>query len=154
MHSQGFLMISTTCPVCRGEGRVIRKPCGNCDGSGLEHQEDTLQVSIPAGIEDGSTLRLVGRGEAAPQGGHAGNLYVILRVQPDERFERDGANLHTEVAVSFPQLALGDTSRSRRWTGRARSRSRRGRSRARRWRCGAGACRASTGGAGATSSRT
>jgi molecular chaperone DnaJ len=70
MHSQGFLMISTTCPVCRGEGRVIRKPCGTCDGSGLETQEDTLQVSIPAGIEDGSTLRLVGRGEAAPQGGH------------------------------------------------------------------------------------
>jgi len=109
MHSQGFLMISTTCPVCRGEGRVIRKPCGTCDGSGLETQEDALQVSIPAGIEDGSTLRLVGRGEAAPQGGHAGNLYVILRVKPDERFERDGANLHTEVAVSFPQLVLGDT---------------------------------------------
>ena len=74
-------------------------------------RKTTLQVSIPAGVEDGSTLRLVGRGEAAPQGGHAGNLYVILRVQPDERFERDGANLHTEVAVSFPQLALGDTRR-------------------------------------------
>jgi molecular chaperone DnaJ len=109
MHSQGFLMISTTCPVCRGEGRVIRKPCGTCDGTGLDHQEDTLQITIPAGVEDGSTLRLVGRGEAAPQGGHAGNLYVILRVQPDERFERDGADLHAEVAVSFPQLALGDT---------------------------------------------
>jgi molecular chaperone DnaJ len=109
MHSQGFLMISTTCPVCRGEGRVVRRPCGNCDGSGLEHQEETLQVSIPAGVEDGSTLRLVGRGEAAPQGGRAGNLYVILRVHADERFERDGADLHSEVAVSFPQLALGDT---------------------------------------------
>jgi molecular chaperone DnaJ len=108
MHSQGFLMISTTCPVCRGEGRVVRKPCGGCDGTGLEHQEETLQVSIPAGVEDGSTLRLVGRGEAAP-GGRAGNLYVILRVQADERFERDGADLHAEVAVSFPQLALGDT---------------------------------------------
>jgi len=102
-------MISTTCPVCRGEGRVVRKPCGNCDGSGLEQQEDTLQVTIPAGVEDGSTLRLMGRGEAGPQGGRAGNLYVILRVQADERFERDGADLHTEVSVSFPQLALGDT---------------------------------------------
>jgi len=109
MHSQGFLMISTTCPVCRGEGRVVRRPCTNCDGSGLERQEETLQVSVPAGVEDGSTLRLVGRGEAAPQGGRAGNLYVILRVQADERFERDGADLHTEIAVSFPQLALGDT---------------------------------------------
>jgi molecular chaperone DnaJ len=68
-----------------------------------------LQVNVPAGVEDGSTLRLVGRGEAAPQGGRQGNLYVILRVQADERFERDGADLHTEVAVSFPQLALGDT---------------------------------------------
>ena len=108
MHSQGFLMISTTCPVCRGEGRVVRKPCGDCDGTGLDHEEETLQVNIPAGVEDGSTLRLVGRGEAAPGGGRAGNLYVILRVQGDERFERDGADLHAEVAVSFPQLALGD----------------------------------------------
>ena len=64
---------------------------------------------MPAGVEDGSTLRLVGRGEAAPQGGRHGNLYVILRVQGDERFERDGADLHAEVPVSFPQLALGDT---------------------------------------------
>jgi molecular chaperone DnaJ len=109
MHSQGFLMISATCPVCRGEGRVVRKPCSNCDGTGLDEQEETLQVNIPAGVEDGSTLRLVGRGEAAPQGGRAGNLYVILRVQADERFERDGADLHAEISVSFPQLALGDT---------------------------------------------
>jgi len=109
MHSQGFLMISTTCPVCRGEGRVVRKPCSTCDGTGLDHQEETLQVTIPAGVEDGSTLRLVGRGEAAPGGGRAGNLYVILRVQGDDRFERDGADLHAEIAVSFPQLALGDT---------------------------------------------
>jgi molecular chaperone DnaJ len=108
MHSQGFLMISSACPTCRGEGRVIRKPCRTCDGSGLDHEEETLEVAIPPGVEDGSTLRLMGRGEAAPQGGRAGNLYVILRVQPDERFERDGADLHTEIAVSFPQLALGD----------------------------------------------
>ena len=109
MHSQGFLMISTVCPVCRGEGRVVRKPCTSCDGSGLDHEEDTLQVAVPAGVEDGSTLRLMGRGEVAPQGGRPGNLYVSLRVEPDERFERDGADLHAEIAVSFPQLALGDT---------------------------------------------
>jgi molecular chaperone DnaJ len=108
MHSQGFLMISTTCPVCRGDGRVVRKPCSSCDGSGIDHEEDVLKISIPAGVEDGSTLRLMGRGEAAPNGGRAGNLYVVLHVEPDERFERDGADLHTEVAVSFPQLALGD----------------------------------------------
>jgi molecular chaperone DnaJ len=101
-------MLSTVCPVCRGEGRVVRKPCGHCDGTGLETQEEKLNVSIPAGVEDGSTLRLVGRGETAA-GGRTGNLYVILRVQADERFERDGADLHTELALSFPQLALGDT---------------------------------------------
>ncbi|HVZ73613.1 MAG TPA: molecular chaperone DnaJ [Polyangia bacterium] len=107
MHSQGFLMISSTCPVCRGEGRIIRRPCTTCQGSGFERQSETLQITIPAGVEDGSTLRLVGRGEAAPRGGQAGHLYVILRVEEDERFERDGADLHTEVAVTFPQLALG-----------------------------------------------
>jgi len=108
MHSQGFLMISSACPTCRGEGRVIRKPCKTCDGTGMDQEEETLEVAIPAGVEDGSTLRLTGRGESGPQGARAGNLYVILRVQPDERFERDGADLHTEIAVSFPQLALGD----------------------------------------------
>jgi molecular chaperone DnaJ len=108
MHSQGFLMISSTCPVCRGEGRVIRKPCVSCEGSGVEQKDDALQISIPAGVENGSTLRLMGRGEAAPRGGQPGNLYVVLRVDDDERFERDGADLHTEVEVTFPQLALGD----------------------------------------------
>ena len=107
MHSQGFLMISSTCPVCRGEGKIIRTPCETCDGAGVERHEDTLQITIPAGVEDGSTLRLVGRGEAAPRGGQAGHLYVILRVEEDDRFERDGADLHTEIEVSFPQLALG-----------------------------------------------
>ena len=108
MHSQGFLMISTVCPVCRGQGKVVRKPCPDCDGSGTEEEADTLQIQIPAGVEDGATLRLMGRGEASPNGGRAGNLYVVLRVEADERFERDGADLHTEIAVSFPQLALGD----------------------------------------------
>jgi molecular chaperone DnaJ len=108
MHSQGFLMISTNCPVCRGQGKVIRKPCPTCDGSGMQAQADTLQVQIPPGVEDGATLRIMGRGEASPNGGRPGNLYVVLRIEPDERFERDGADLHTEVPVSFPQLALGD----------------------------------------------
>jgi molecular chaperone DnaJ len=107
MHSQGFLMIQTTCPVCRGNGRVIRKACPTCDGQGFEAQEETLQVTIPAGVEDGSTLRLANRGEAGVRGGPAGNLFVVLRVQEDERFERNGTDLHTEVSVSFPQMALG-----------------------------------------------
>ena len=108
MHSQGFLMISSACPVCRGEGRVVRNPCPTCEGAGVTEEQDTLQIAIPAGVENGSTLRLMGRGEAAPRAGQPGNLYVVLRVEADERFERDGADLHTEVEVSFPQLALGD----------------------------------------------
>jgi molecular chaperone DnaJ len=108
MHAQGFLMISTTCPVCRGQGRIIRKPCPDCEGAGTQEQDDTLQIQIPAGVEDGATLRIVGRGETPANGGRPGNLYVVLRVEADERFERDGADLHTEIAVSFPQLALGD----------------------------------------------
>lgn len=107
LHAQGFLRIATTCPVCRGQGKVIRRPCPTCEGAGVERQTETLQVNIPAGVEDGSTLRLVGRGEAAP-GGRPGNLYVVISVEADPRFERDGVDLHTEVAVSFPQAALGD----------------------------------------------
>jgi len=107
LHAQGFLRIATTCPVCRGQGKVIRRPCPTCEGAGVERQTETLQVNIPAGVEDGSTLRMVGRGEAAP-GGRPGNLYVVISVEADPRFERDGVDLHTEVSVSFPQAALGD----------------------------------------------
>lgn len=107
VHSQGFLMISTTCPMCQGEGEIIRTPCGTCRGTGLEEVEETLQVSIPPGVEDGSTLRLSGRGESSPRGGRAGHLYVVVRVEADQRFERDGADLHTAATITFPQAALG-----------------------------------------------
>jgi molecular chaperone DnaJ len=109
MHQQGFLMIQTTCPVCRGEGTMVRKPCLSCKGSGLTVAEESLQVTIPAGVEDGSTLRLTGRGEAAPGGGQPGNLYVTVHVANDPNFERDGSDLHTLVMLSFPQAALGAT---------------------------------------------
>ncbi len=107
VHSQGFLMITTACPRCRGAGQVVRKPCPACKGAGLELVEDHVTVTIPAGVEDGSTLRLAGKGETSGQGGRPGNLYIALRVADDPRFERDGADLHTEVSVSFPQAALG-----------------------------------------------
>jgi molecular chaperone DnaJ len=86
---------------------MVRKPCLGCRGSGLVAAEESLQVTIPAGVEDGATLRLTGRGEVAPGGGHPGNLYVTLHVANDPTFERDGADLHTLVLLSFPQAALG-----------------------------------------------
>lgn len=107
VHQQGFLMITTTCNRCGGEGRVIRDPCAVCEGSGVAYVDDRLQVNIPAGVEDGATLRIAGRGEASSRGGRPGNLYVGIRVQPDPRFERDGADLHAEVDITFPQAALG-----------------------------------------------
>jgi molecular chaperone DnaJ len=109
MHRQGFLMIQTVCPICRGEGTIVRRPCEPCKGSGLVTAEETLQVNVPAGVEGGATLRLAGRGEVAPGGGPPGNLYVNLNVAADPRFERDGADLHTMVLMSFPQAALGAT---------------------------------------------
>jgi molecular chaperone DnaJ len=112
VHAQGFLRISTACPLCRGDGSVVRKPCPACSGSGLRVGEESLQISVPKGVEDGSTLRLAGRGEGVSGGGRPGNLYVHIRVEDDPRFERDGADLHTEVAVSFPQVALGTTVKS------------------------------------------
>lgn len=107
MHQQGFLMIQSTCPSCRGAGTMIKDPCKTCRGTGLETKSETLKVSVPAGVDDGSTLRLAGRGEEAPRGGQAGNLYVHIRVKADPRFERDGAHLHTRLEVSFPQATLG-----------------------------------------------
>lgn len=109
MHQQGFMMITTTCPTCRGQGEVIRKPCASCKGTGLIAAKETLQITIPAGVDDGSTLRLAGRGEFAPGGGSAGNLYVTLQVVEDPRFEREGADLHTLLPISFPQAVMGAT---------------------------------------------
>ncbi len=107
VHSQGFFMISTTCPDCHGEGTINTSPCSDCNGSGLRQSEDRLQVTVPAGVEDGQTLRLVGKGELSPDGGSAGNLYVHLHVEADERLHREGADLFVDVYLSFPLAALG-----------------------------------------------
>jgi molecular chaperone DnaJ len=108
MHSQGFFMIQTTCPQCRGEGSVIRDPCGACRGSGLERKTARLTVTIPPGVDDQQQLRLAGKGEPPPGGrGRPGHLYVLLRVEPDERFVREGPNVVTEVPVSYLVACLG-----------------------------------------------
>src|SRR5262249_22431049 len=109
LHQQGFFMIGTPCPSCRGEGTFVRDKCKDCRGSGVTEKSETLTVSIPAGVDDGQRLRLAGKGEAAPRGGQPGNLYVDIHVSEDERFKRDGADVYTVVPVSFATAALGGT---------------------------------------------
>jgi molecular chaperone DnaJ len=109
VHSQGFFMISTTCPACRGEGVHITDPCPDCKGTGLQQADEKLQVTVPAGVEDGQTLRLSGKGEASLEGGRSGDLYVHLHVEADDRLHREGADLFCDVYLSFPLAALGGT---------------------------------------------
>lgn len=106
VHAQGFFMVQTTCPHCRGAGKQIKDPCTECRGRGLKAETSTLTVTVPAGVDDGQTLRLAGKGETAP-GGTTGHLYVVLHVQGDERFKRDGEDVLSEVPVSFVKAALG-----------------------------------------------
>lgn len=97
----------TTCGQCRGEGRVITDPCPQCRGTGREKHQRPISVKIPAGVDEGSQLRLNGEGEAGVRGGGLGDLYVTLRIEPHELFIRDGDNLLYELPVSFTQAALG-----------------------------------------------
>jgi molecular chaperone DnaJ len=106
VHAQGFFMVQTTCPQCRGAGKQIKDPCTDCRGRGTKPETATLGVTVPAGVDDGQTLRLANKGETAP-GGTTGHLYVVLHVQGDERFKRDGEDILTEISVSFVKAALG-----------------------------------------------
>ncbi|HAX91881.1 MAG TPA: molecular chaperone DnaJ [Rhodospirillaceae bacterium] len=104
---QGFFTIERTCPTCQGAGRVIKDPCKSCMGSGRVRKERTLAVTIPAGVESGTRIRLSGEGEAGARGAHAGDLYVILSVGGHPLFQRDGANLHIRVPIPMTMAALG-----------------------------------------------
>jgi molecular chaperone DnaJ len=104
---QGFFLIERTCPTCGGAGRVIRNPCKVCHGQGTVQRERTLQVAIPAGVEDGTRIRLAGEGEAGGQGAQPGDLYVHVAIRPHPIFERDGANLALRMPVRMSQAALG-----------------------------------------------
>jgi molecular chaperone DnaJ len=106
VHAQGFFMVQSTCPHCRGAGTQIKEPCTDCRGRGVQPETSTLSVTVPAGVDDGQTLRLAGKGETAA-GGTTGHLYVVLHVQGDERFKRDGEDVVTEVPISFVKAALG-----------------------------------------------
>ena len=104
---QGFFAMETPCPDCNGTGHKIDKKCSACDGTGTTRKSRTLDVKIPAGVEDGARLRLAGQGEAGLNGAPAGDFYLDIRVRPDSRFERRGADLITRIDVPFTTLALG-----------------------------------------------
>ena len=106
-HSQGIWNVSTPCPRCGGQGKVIDKPCKKCDGKGLEHDVNEVTLTIPSGVDTGTQLRLRGQGDESPAGGPRGDLYVALNVLPSDVFERRGPHLITEVHLSFVQAALG-----------------------------------------------
>ena len=104
---QGFFTIERTCASCGGAGRVIKDPCRNFGGSGRVRREKTLQVNIPAGVEDGTRIRLSGEGEMGLRGAPPGDLYVFLSVKPHRFFQRDGADLQCRVPITMPTAALG-----------------------------------------------
>ena len=105
--SQGFFSIERTCPTCQGRGQTIKDPCPKCSGQGRIVEERALSVNIPAGIEDGTRIRLANEGEAGMRGGPAGDLYIFLSVKPHEFFQRDGADLYCKVPISMTTAALG-----------------------------------------------
>ncbi|MCB2189032.1 MAG: molecular chaperone DnaJ [Deltaproteobacteria bacterium] len=109
IRAQGFFRLATTCPVCRGEGRVITDPCPDCGGRGRAFQERELSVKVPAGIDHGQRLRMRGEGEGGFRGGGPGDLYVVVHVAPHAVFEREGDNLYRRLEVSMFQAALGHT---------------------------------------------
>ena len=119
-HGQGVINVDTqtplgmmrrqvTCDVCHGTGQEIKDPCPTCRGTGREKQSHTVSVKIPAGVETGQQIRLAGQGEAGFNGGPYGDLFVVINVNPSDKFTRDGSTIYYTLNISFVQAALGDT---------------------------------------------
>ncbi len=104
----GNMQIQTTCENCEGEGKTYSQKCTKCSGTGVYQELVNLKVKIPAGIDNGETIRLTGQGEAGEKGASTGDLYLKIRISPDKRFERDGYNILSKAEISFSQAALGD----------------------------------------------
>ena len=141
----------TMCDRCRGEGRVVSTPCKHCRGSGREKRKRTLSVKIPAGVDNGSQMRLTGEGEIGGQGGPRGNLYIAINVKPHEVFRRDEDDILLDLDLNFAQAALGDEVEVPTIDGEQHElRSPPGRRRARSSSCAAKACRTCAAAAAAT----
>lgn len=107
VRAQGFFRMSTTCPQCHGTGEIIKDPCTDCDGVGLVRSRKKVSLKIPAGVDTGAKMRLQGNGEGGRKGGPAGDLYVIIHVEPHEFFQREGDLIYCQYPLSFDQAALG-----------------------------------------------
>ena len=105
----GMMRRQVTCDVCQGTGQEIKDPCQTCHGTGREKQSHTVSVKIPAGVETGQQIRLAGQGEAGFNGGPYGDLFVVINVNPSDKFTRDGSTIYYTLNISFVQAALGDT---------------------------------------------
>ena len=107
IRSQGFFSVSSTCHVCQGDGQIVKEPCADCDGKGLVQKKKTVSLKIPAGVDNGSRMRLTGEGEGGRRNGQAGDLYVFLYVEPHEYFQRDGNDIYLEMPITLSQAAMG-----------------------------------------------
>ncbi len=106
-YQQGFFTIRRTCSTCQGQGQLIKKACSQCRGQGQVRKEKVLEIKIPAGVDQGSRLRIMGEGEGGPKGGPSGDLYVVLSVEEHPFFQRQDNNIYCEIPISFSQAALG-----------------------------------------------
>lgn len=104
----GAMQTVTTCPTCHGGGQTHSKKCKHCGGDGIMAKTSNIKVKIPAGIDEGQSIRLSGHGEAAPHGGQSGDLYVMVHVKPSKIFAREGFDVYTDGEISFSQAVLGD----------------------------------------------
>ena len=110
-HNEGPFALSQPCPTCHGQGTIIEQPCATCHGTGVQSRARRLNVKIPAGVKDGTRIKIKGKGEAGLRGGPPGDLYVVVHVEPDEVFDRRGDDLEIEVPVTVAEAALGASVR-------------------------------------------
>jgi len=109
ISSRGFFQVRQPCPTCQGQGSMVENPCGTCSGNGVQIKENRVNVRVPPGVDTGSKLRSRGNGEAGPQGGAHGDLYIVLHVKDHEIFERHEDNLYCVIPIKFTLAALGGT---------------------------------------------